>query len=130
MLVLLEEIDYGAVYGFYGISDLIVSRRGGGAANFHNCGIAGIVGYQLYQFILMGYFSLVLFARRTCLEFFYPCRPRRIDALVFFGIVLTKQFCQNFSPLWGPFLQELYETVFYVLFLAAGLRGLKKVTIK
>lgn len=108
-LVLAEELDWGAVYGWGGAGEALA--RVFGHRNMHNAARGG---------------SYLLFAAPLALWFAWPrarLAPTVGERLAF--LVLAAAFVAGNLTAWERQAQELLEALLYALLLAIGLRHLR-----
>lgn len=111
-LVLAEEVDWGAVYGWTLLGERVAAAFG--HRNMHNA-VRG-ASYLLFALPLLAYYL----APRTC--FGAGARAPTGDERAAFVAVAGLFFAGNMSAAWERAAQELLELLLYALLLATGAR--------
>ncbi|MDC0715565.1 hypothetical protein [Nannocystis bainbridge] len=109
-LVLVEEVDWGSVYGWTTIGERMAGAFG--HRNMHNAARGS--SYLLFALPLIGYFA----APRRWLGGLAPSRDERWAFVAIAGLFVAG----NMSAAWERAAQELLELLLYALLLAIGLR--------
>jgi hypothetical protein len=112
-LVLAEEIDWGAVYGWPALGERLAAVFG--HRNMHNAGRGS--SYLLFALPLVAYFlapGTGLWRGRLA-----PVRDERCA----FALIAALFFAGNLSASWERAAQELLELLLYALLLAVGWRA-------
>ncbi len=125
VVLLLEETDYGGVYGFYLARDFFSSNFH--VVNFHNrinlpFGITFDL-YWIFKWLIFLYFFFPLFGNRKLKEWFYPFIPSKNEIIAVSIIALFREDPFGFLGASDYYFQELSECLLYYLFLAIALRG-------
>lgn len=135
LVLLLEETDYGGVYGFNFVENFFISHFH--VQNFHNRITLPLVGqfnlYFIFSWVILLFFFLPFLGGHKLKEWYYPFCPKKNELA---GITIIG-FFRNFSftlstmgsyHFQSYYFQELYETLVYYILLAIALRGYKILT--
>jgi hypothetical protein len=119
MLVLAEELDWGAELGVRGIERPLRALSGDG--NLHNRWSGH--SYLLFAAPVFAYFALALprvstYARRHL----GVATPSRTEGLAFLSMIGVVVLLAVLMPSWEGERDELIETILYALMLAIGIR--------
>ncbi|PCC67680.1 hypothetical protein SAMN02745121_02316 [Nannocystis exedens] len=111
-LVLVEEVDWGSVYGWSAVGERVAAVFG--HRNMHNAARGS--SYLLFALPLAGYYLAPGTGRRLG-------RARPIaDERWAFAVIAGLFVAGNMSPAWERAAQELLELLLYALLLATGVR--------
>jgi hypothetical protein len=131
VILFLEEIDYGSVYGYLPVRNALFMFFG--VNNLHNrIHFAGgsFDPYNIFKLTLFLYFFLAFIGAEKLKNKFIPFWPTNREVAGVFIIGLLNDLPLPFFIYRHSYFQELFETLVYFVLLAVIIRGYKTIAFE